>query len=92
MVKFYSPNLCTLRIKTTTNRILHIHNIYNPTAASKEPSKIPLLQTILENSPLDKHMVLEDFNLHHPNWGGPKCHSDLLASDLVILAEQYHLT
>ena len=91
-VKFHSPDLCTLRIKTTTKHIFHIHNIYNPTAASEEPSKIPLLQTILENSPLDEHMVLGDFNLHHPNWGGPKCRSDLLASDLVILAEQYHLT
>lgn len=46
---------------------------------------------ILENSPIDEHMVLGDFNLHHPNWGDPNCRSDLLASDLVILAEQYHL-
>lgn len=83
-VKFHLPDLCTLRIKTTTNRILHIHNIYNPTIASEEPSKIPLLQTILETSPLDEHMVLGDFNLHHPNWGGPNCRS-------VILAEQYYL-
>ena len=65
-VKFHSPDLCTLRIQTTTNRVLHIHNVYNPTAASEEPSKIPLLQTILENSPLDEHMVLGDFNLPCP--------------------------
>lgn len=64
-VKFYSPNLCTLQIKTITNCILHIHNIYNFTIVNKKPSKIPLLQTILENSLIDKHIVLKDFNLHH---------------------------
>lgn len=66
-VKFYSPDLCTLRIKTTSNRILHIHNIYKPTIASEKPNKILLLQTILENSLIDKHMVLVDLNLHHSN-------------------------
>lgn len=91
MVEFHSPNLCILRIKTTTNRILHIHNIYNPTNVSKKPSKIFLPQMILENRPIDKHMVLRDFKLHYSNWKDPNCYSDLLASDLVILAEQYHL-
>lgn len=91
MVKFYLPNLCTLQIKITTIRIFQIHNIYNPTIASKKPSKIPLLQTILENSLIDKQMVLGDFYLHHSYWGSPSCRNDFLASNLVILAEQYHL-
>lgn len=81
IVKFYIPDLCTLQIKTTTNRVFYIYNIDNSIAASKKPSKILLLQKILENSPLDKYIVLGDFNLHHLNWDGLECHSNFLASN-----------
>lgn len=83
-------NLYTLWIKTTTNHIFHIHNIYNATITSKEPNKILLFQIILENSSIDKHIVFGNFNLHHSNWGTLNYCSNLLASNLRILAEQYH--
>lgn len=83
---FHSPNLATLRIQTTCDRIIHIHNIYNPVTATGT-NQIPLLNLALAANPNDEHIVMGDFNLHHPAWGGPLVQADPSSEELLILTE-----
>ena len=50
---------------------IHLHNVYNPSPSLNSPhGTIPLLTEILEKSKADEHIVVGDFNLHHPYWTG----------------------
>ena len=88
----HSPDLSTMCLQTKDNCTLYIHNIYNPTAGSGEPSGIPLLENVLASNLSNEQIILGDFNLHHASWGGPNCHNDPLSSNLLVLAEQYQLS
>ncbi|KAF9871262.1 hypothetical protein CkaCkLH20_11183 [Colletotrichum karsti] len=58
-------HVVTLGLDTATGRRIEIHNVYNRNNAVN-------FQTLLSPSTLDPHSILlGDFNLHHPNWGGP---------------------
>ena len=72
-VKFPSPDMCTLIIRTKigeTSEVIHIHNVYNPSPASYSsvdcPSTLPTVKRQLTAGV--KHVLLGDFNLHHPLW------------------------
>jgi exonuclease III len=73
----HSEDIQTLTIKTEATgtqieEVLQIHNVYNPSPASyssKEPGTIETLRKILETSVSEtNHVVVGDFNLHHPLW------------------------
>ncbi len=77
-VEFPSPDVATLNLRQRyggVESILHIHNVYNPIPDNRNnlagPSSIPLLTAQIGKHPHDSHIVVGDFNLHHPYWGGP---------------------
>ena len=50
-----------------------------------------MLQERLAALLLDKHIILGDFNLHHPVWGDIEAKSDSDAKSLLAIIEQYGL-
>ncbi len=50
-----------------------------------------MLQEKLAALSLDKHVILGDFNLHHPVWEGMKAKSDRDAKSLLAIVEQHGL-
>ena len=76
-VEFTSRDLSTLRLRTKCpnqeqDRWIKIHNAYNPPPGNRTPqeSVIPKLRTALDAG--SEHIVVGDFNLHHPLWAGPR--------------------
>ena len=73
-VEYPAPNIASLTMQIN-NQTIHIHNVY-----SKPPGNYTHID---QNSPIFKlsellkkpgeHVLLGDFNLHHPIWGGPQC-------------------
>jgi len=62
-VEHHSPDLSTLSIQAG-GREIRIHNIYNP----RPHGHIHTLPNLLTSNA--EHVLLGDFNLHHPLWGG----------------------
>jgi exonuclease III len=93
-VTHHSPDLSTLIISCSgqgMEEIIHIHNVYNPPADTDETT-IPLLREVLHKTTGDKHIVLGDFNLHHPHWSGDdstRQHSE--AEELLQLVLEHHM-
>jgi exonuclease III len=91
---FPSPDLCTLRLETRGHK-LWIHNVYSPPPGSYSNTSyetpIPGLAGQLEQD--GEHIVLGDFNLHHPLWCGPRNPATHKAADtLVDTLQQYDLS
>jgi exonuclease III len=48
-----------------------IHNVYNPPkTSSNRQSALPQVREALEHHQTNEQVLLGDFNLHHPLWGG----------------------
>jgi exonuclease III len=65
---FYGRDLLTITLKTGEGKI-NIHNIYNPGQGSRDEQihgTLPTLQQALQSE--GEHIVVGDFNLHHPQW------------------------
>jgi exonuclease III len=77
----------TIRYETESQqRTLSIHNIYNPSPSSYSALDIGTLGTLrncLQESGND-HIVVGDFNLHHPLWGGLARPTQHDAADILI--------
>ena len=93
----HTPDLDTLHLKILDEeheRTIHIHNIYNPInqATGESLSTLPNLRRALEANRSEEHIVLGDFNLHHPMWAGTQARrtSDK-AGDLLELIADHHL-
>lgn len=55
-------------------------------------STIPLLREVLARTVSDNHIVVGDFNLHHPLWGGERHHQhDNEAEELLQLIGEYQM-
>jgi ribonuclease HI len=94
----HSPDLSTLSIKVQeqgqNERTIHIHNVYNPSPSTDCPTgTLPLLEQMLQQyKASEEHIVLGDFNLHHPYWGGINCRTTHKEADeLLSLAEANQL-
>ena len=91
-VKEHSPDLLTLTLRLD-DRTLNIHNCYNQPpklATSRELGVLRDLRDALQSS--GEHIIVGDFNLHHPLWGGvllPTQHA--LADDLIDIALEANL-
>ena len=66
--------------------IVHIHNVYSPPPAShadtNESASTQLLPTMLSDT--GEHILVGDFNLHHPLWGGPAYPQQHILADTLI--------
>jgi hypothetical protein len=97
---FLTPKYIYLRLRSPVDGVndVMIHNVYktqnfSPTSSENQPLVEPLSPDTYEifsfvfaaNSDASaNHILLEDFNIHNPNWGGPRvtphCASKLLFS------------
>ena len=74
-VEYPSKDMSTLKIKVKIGngtKMIHIHNVYNPSPLSTSSITSPsTLSTVLHQlQDPGEHILLGDFNLHHPYWGG----------------------
>ena len=81
--------------RTKNEKTMHIHNVYNPSPISyssiDSPSSIPILSRQLAAEA--EHVVIGDFNLHHPLWNGPTRPTQHTAADhLLDLVENHDLS
>ena len=92
--------LYTLNIKvyfTDIVQTLQIYNVYNlPPISTQDttgPSTLPVLYKDLQESLHEHTMVLGDFNVHHPLWGGRTMLSQHAYADkLIDIVEEHNLT
>ena len=75
-VEFLLPDMCTLKIITYTNgvsKLIHIHNVYNPSPLSYGSIDSPFILSVIKEqlNAEAHHILLENFNLHHPFWNDP---------------------
>jgi hypothetical protein len=72
-VDYSGPDVCSLRLQLS-DITLWIHNFYNQPPGSYSttdyPSSLTLLPSLLARE--GEHLVLGDFNLHHPLWSSPR--------------------
>ncbi|EDN02399.1 predicted protein [Histoplasma mississippiense (nom. inval.)] len=87
-----SPDFCTVSIQCTEapEDTIHIHNLYNPETSTGN-STIPLLRRTITEANSEKQIVVGDFNLHHPLWGGTGSDRDAEAEELVTLMADQQL-
>ena len=97
-VEYRSADMCTLKIRMkigNTSDVIHIHNMYNPSPISyssiDSPSTLATVkrQLIAET----KHILLGDFNLHHPLWNHssrPTQHAE--SEQLLNIIEEANLS
>ena len=65
--------------------MIHLHNLYNPDP--REGSLAEEIEEIFRQDPQDQHVILGDFDLHHPSWGGQGTGQDEEAEDLIYEIE-----
>ncbi|KAI3054438.1 hypothetical protein CBS147353_11440 [Aspergillus niger] len=87
-------NACTLRLRCGEgNEEIIIHIIYNP-SPTLEPANgtLPVLRTAMERWRWAEQIIVGDFNLHHPCWGGSMAQrADPEAEETLRLIEYYDL-
>ena len=84
------PDICSVEIETKTTagetRKIVVHSVYNPSpvsmTATEGPSSLPELTQALDRD--GEHIVMGDFNLHHPYWTGPRSFSAHAMADKLI--------
>ena len=88
-VEFPSADMCTLIIRTKigeTSEVIHVHNVYNPSPASyssiDSPSTLPIVKRQLTTG--SNHILLGDFNLHHPLWNDPSRTTQYAGADQLL--------
>jgi hypothetical protein len=89
-VSYPCPDFTTLTLQTE-NYTVHIHNIYSqpPGALNRVIRESPIYTLAQQLNKPGEHMLIGDFNLHHPSWGGARCftrHS--MAIDLLQRTEE----
>lgn len=90
-VEYPSADLCTLKIQVQSGNakeLIYIHNVYNPSPASysstESPSTLPEVKRALNANPNAEHLLLGDFNLHHPYWSGTSRLTQHAAADQLL--------
>ena len=90
-IQHHTKDLSTLTLHTGIGSI-HIHNAYNPSPVTGQPSVIHPLHNALAEHSGQQHVVVGDFNLHHPLWARPDYnHRHEEADELVNLAVDHGL-
>jgi hypothetical protein len=93
-VTHHTPDFSTLELRWgESEETIVIHNVYNP-APSLEPahSAITTLQGALGQWKDTEQIVVGDFNLHHPYWGGLRVQKpDAVAEEILQIVEEHQL-
>jgi endonuclease/exonuclease/phosphatase family metal-dependent hydrolase len=96
--KEHSRDICSLTIELGDDQQegqhLTIHNVYNPTRRSESDNSVLTdVRAIMQNNQSEEQILLGDFNLHHPMWGGADVrHIDPDSADLLAIMEDFNLT
>jgi exonuclease III len=97
---YHSPDYSTIALQIQQHnthqprpRTVYIHNVYNPSPSPACPlGTLPLLERTLQVNPKEEHIVLGDFNLHHPHWTGVDNRGvEKEADELLTIAETNQL-
>ena len=92
----HAPDYSTLELKIRDcdprgYRTVHIHNIYNPSPTRDCPQgTLPTLRGVLSREMDGEHIVLGDFNLHHPLWGGIEQRPPHREADYLLSVVEEH--
>ena len=95
--KEHNRDICSLAIEIDDDQQerqhLIIHNIYNPARRSESNSTVLTdVRTILHNNEFREQILVGDFNLHHPMWGGANVrYTDPESADLLAIMEDFNL-
>jgi hypothetical protein len=67
---FSFKNVCTLKLKTIDDRIINIHNVYSSSSVFYTFRIVLIALKIMKSKLINekKHILLNDFNLHHSMW------------------------
>ncbi len=70
LIIFASKNVCFFRIRTTNDRWINVHNVYNVLFNSYASISMSFVIETIQRQLNDekKHIILKDFNLHHFLW------------------------
>ena len=73
-VEYPAPDIASLTLQIE-GRTIHIHNVYSksPNSYTHINQESPIFKLPQLLSKPGEHVLLGDFNLHHPIWGGPQC-------------------
>lgn len=88
-VKFLSTDVATLTLQTRCTGeplTIQVHNVYNPSPTSYSSTDSASNMAHVRNaiSAPGQHILLGDFNLHHPYWSGPTRVTQHAAADELI--------
>ena len=95
--KEHSRDICSLTVEfgddQQEEQNVIIHNVYNPARRSESDSTVLVdVRTILHDNQSSEQILLGDFNLHHPMWGGTDVrHIDPESADLLAIMEDFNL-
>ena len=87
-----TEDLSTLKLESREssngeqNTITHIHNIYSPSPSSynSQSNSRSLTEVQKKLRKPGEHIILGDFNLHHPQWNNPGRHTYHQAADELL--------
>ena len=88
----HTRDLCSITLMLEGERQLSIYNAYNPPQHTAQQSVLPHICTALNSNHDDEQVLLGDFNLHHPLWGGPDVQTiEAEAGNLITMIEEHAL-
>ena len=100
-MKAVEADYCSIKIDVITSagvtQSIRIYNVYNPspifTTSRDSPFTLPkLAEGLRSGRAKSTHLVVENFNLHHPYWGGEGCLiQHVIADTLIELTAETHL-
>ena len=79
-------------MKHKQRKCLHIYNIYQEAIRGDVTETLKQLNNLFEKDSDGQHVVVEDFNLHHPAWGGLGIEGDREAEQLLIIIDERQLS
>lgn len=106
-VLFHSGDFMTLTTNlsspesTHSRHNIHIHNLYNKPDTSNSPVLDDLTSILSQtaiaanNLPYEvttDHVIVGDFNIHHPSWGCKTTQADNRAPQLLEIIDEFNLT
>ena len=93
-VQTHSRDLMTLKIQYTEHsqsKRLCIHNVYREAVRGDTTATLEQLNGLLEDDHW-QHIIVGDFNLHHPTWGGLGVEEDPQAEQLIQMMDERQLS
>ncbi len=89
----HTQDLVTLKVQYTEHnqtKKLYIHNIYREALRGDITETLDHLNSLI--NPDEQHLIVGDFNLHHPAWGGLAVKEDQQAEQLLTIMNEQQLS